>query len=254
MRPRQLRLVVAADRADDCRAEMLRPLTGDESDTAGGGMQQDSVPSLDRIDAPQEVLRGAALEHHGGRLLVGDPVREPDEPGRIDHPLFGIAAQAHAIGHPVADAHLRHRVTHRLHDTGAFVTDDGRHRRDRVQPGAVIHVDEIEPDRRLPDQRLSCARCPGVHLVPAQHFGSTVLVNTNRSRHVSAPGLLQPPIGLYGMRPQSAPRRGHRNHTAVSRTAPRHEALRTRRNLPVGEAPRKKAGDKPGSFGHTVTA
>ena len=67
VRPRELRLLRAADGADHGRAEVARPLAGDQPDAAGGRMDQHGVAGADLVGAPQQVLGGHALEHHRRR-------------------------------------------------------------------------------------------------------------------------------------------------------------------------------------------
>jgi hypothetical protein len=56
MGPGEFGLLIAADGADDGRTQRLGPLTGDETDTAGGCMEQDGVAFLDLVGLPEKVL------------------------------------------------------------------------------------------------------------------------------------------------------------------------------------------------------
>src|SRR3546814_1713400 len=56
--------------ADDGRAEVLRPLAGDETDPAGGGVDQNGHALPDPEGRPQQVLDGQTLEHNRRRLVV----------------------------------------------------------------------------------------------------------------------------------------------------------------------------------------
>ena len=83
---------VAADGADDRRAQRLGPLARDEADAAGCRVEQDGIAFLDLVGLPDEVLGRHALEHHRRRLLIGDAVRQHDQAIRRHYPLFGIGA------------------------------------------------------------------------------------------------------------------------------------------------------------------
>ena len=72
---------------------MLQPLADDQPDAAGRGMEQDGLAGLHRIGAADEIFDGHALQHHGGRLAVGDALGQLDGAvGRIE-PGLGIGAE-----------------------------------------------------------------------------------------------------------------------------------------------------------------
>ena len=61
VRARDLGLLVGADGADHGHADGARPLAGDQADAAGGGVVQDRLAALERIDLAEQVLRRHAL-------------------------------------------------------------------------------------------------------------------------------------------------------------------------------------------------
>jgi hypothetical protein len=87
---RELGFVFRAGRSDHVGAEMVRPLTGNEADAAGGSMDEHVVALLHAIGSPQEIFHGHALEHHAGGLLVADLVRQLHRSLRRQQPLGGI--------------------------------------------------------------------------------------------------------------------------------------------------------------------
>ena len=66
------RLVLRADGADDVGAERIGPLAGDQADAAGGRVDEHIHPLADLEGAVEQIFHGHALEHHAGRLLVGN--------------------------------------------------------------------------------------------------------------------------------------------------------------------------------------
>ena len=92
----ELGLFVAADGADHGGAEMLGPLAEDQADAAGRGMQQDGVAGFDAIGLADQILRGQALQHHGGGGLVVDAVGQLEQAIGRDQPRFGIGADRRA--------------------------------------------------------------------------------------------------------------------------------------------------------------
>ena len=88
VRVRDRGLRVAAHRADYGRAEVLRPLTHDQADTAGRGVDQNRVAGCHLVGLEQKRARGHAADHHRRRQARIDAVRQRDhargghDPGR----------------------------------------------------------------------------------------------------------------------------------------------------------------------------
>jgi hypothetical protein len=95
--------------------------------------------------------------------------------------VLRIGADRPGIGNPVAGLQRGHPLANRLDHTGTFIA---RHQRQavgrRIKPGAEIDIDEIEPDRFLPDQNLAWTRLAGGMVAPFKNFGSAMIGNNNR--------------------------------------------------------------------------
>ena len=181
VRTGEFRLLLGRDHADDRRAEVLRPLAKDQPHAAGGGMHHDRVAGLHRIGAADQVLRRHALQHHRRGGLEIDAVGHLHQTVGGDHPLGRIAAQRAGIGDAVAGLHGGHACADSHHRAGALLADDQRHHRRLVQARPEIHVDVVEPDRLLLDQRLALSGLGARHVLPFHHLGT--------ARRVDADGL-----------------------------------------------------------------
>jgi len=127
---------------------------------------------------------GHALEHHRRRLSVVDAVRDGDQAIGRHQPFLGIGADRRVgVGDPVAGLELGDAGAHRLDHAGRFEADDSRQGTRRIEAGPMIDVDVIEPDRRLPNARLTRPWCADVDVLVFQHFGSAVLVDANGLGH-----------------------------------------------------------------------
>ena len=123
----ELRLVVAADGADDGGAEMLRPLAEDKADAARRGVKQDRVAGFDAIGLADQVLCRQALQHHrrGGRVV--DAVGQFEQPVGRDQPRFGIGAERRtAIGDAVAGLQIGDAGSDFLDDAGCLAAQAAR--------------------------------------------------------------------------------------------------------------------------------
>jgi len=134
-----------------------------------------------------------ALQHHGGGGAVVDALGHHHELARRDQAPIRVGAERPArVGNAVADLEVAHVGPQRLDDAGGL-EPDARGKLHRVEPGAVVDVDEVEPDRALPHQRLGAGGPGHVHFLPAQHVGAAVLVHPDGARHGvlprSRPGL-----------------------------------------------------------------
>lgn len=90
------------------------------------------------------------LEDQRGRLFVGDPGRDADQALGRHVAVIGIGAQTGAhVGDAIADLEFADRRTDRFNDAGRLVAQAGGQGQ-RIDALALIDVDEIEADRRLP--------------------------------------------------------------------------------------------------------
>ena len=177
----QLRLPVRAHGADHGRAEVLRPLTRDEPDAAGRGVDQDGVARLHLIGAVQQVVGSHALEHHGRGGLVGDVVGQGDQTVGRYQPGLGIGADRRCrIGDAVAGLDLADAFAHRLDDAGALHADHRGQPGERVEAAAVVGVDVVEAHGGLAHQRLAGARGADLDILPDQDLRASGLMDLDR--------------------------------------------------------------------------
>jgi hypothetical protein len=81
------------------------------------------------------------------------------------------------------DLEIAHALADRGDHARAFHARDERQGRVRVEPGAHIDVDIIEPDRHLHDPDLARARIADLDLLPTKNLGSATLMHPDRVRH-----------------------------------------------------------------------
>jgi hypothetical protein len=185
VRAGQLGLLVRADRADHGRPQVLEPLAGDQPHPAGRGVEQHGVGLVHPEGPADQVLHGHALEHHRCRLEVGDAVRQLDQPvGRHD-PGFGIGAgRRGGVGHAVARLEVIDSLADRFDPAGGLHADGRRQRRQGVEAGAVVDVDEVQADGGLFQADFARAGCADLDGFPGQDLRAAGLVDADRVRHV----------------------------------------------------------------------
>ncbi len=93
---------------------------------------------------------------------------------------------AAGIGHPVAGLDDRDAGADRLDDPGRLAPQPAR-QGERVQPGPVVGVDEVDPDGGVPDPGLALAGLADLDVLPAQDFGAAGLGDADGFRHVVLP-------------------------------------------------------------------
>ena len=100
-----------------------------------------------------------------------------------DQPLFGIGADRPGISDAAPDLQVAHALADRGDDAGPFHARDEGKRRLWVEAGAVIDVDEVEPDRRLLDLDLAGAGLADLDLLPFEDFGPAIFMHPDRVGH-----------------------------------------------------------------------
>jgi hypothetical protein len=106
---------------------------------------------LEQVGPVDQALRDHPLEHHGRRRLIRHPIRDPDQDAGRQDPRLGIqSGRAAGIRHVVTRADDRDARTDRLDDPGRLAPQAAG-QRDRIEPGAVVGVDEVDPDGGVPD-------------------------------------------------------------------------------------------------------
>ncbi len=174
---RERALVRAARGRDQLETERARPSTRDQADAAGGRVPHDRVAALERAERrprPREQIRdGHALEHHRGAARAVDVVRKPDDGRRVHHARGRVAAGLAArVRDAIADRDVRDAGADRFDDPGALGAEH-RGQRDRVQPAAVIAVDEVDADRLVADAHLARTGIADLDVGELQHVGTT---------------------------------------------------------------------------------
>ena len=177
------RLLVAADGPDDGRAKLVQPLANDQTDAAGGGMEQHGLAGFDRKRLGDQIGRGEALQHHRRRLLIGDVVGQGDQSAGRVQPRLGVGSRRpHDIGHPVAGFDVADIGADRLDHTGRLHAD-GTGEFHRVFAGTLINVDEVQTDHGLAHQRLPRAGRLKVDLLPLHDFGAAGFLDDDGVGH-----------------------------------------------------------------------
>jgi hypothetical protein len=179
-------LVLGADGADHGGAEKIGPLAGDQSDAAGGGMDEHDGALADLEGAVEQILHGHALEHHRGGLLIGNVVRQFHRAIGRQQAFGRVAAERHHIGDAVADLDVGNARADRGHLSGAFVTgDEGHADRRGIHADAEIRVDEIDAAGILLDLDLALPRRRDFNIVQCQNVGTAMFVYAHCCDHVS---------------------------------------------------------------------
>jgi hypothetical protein len=145
-------------------------------------VDQDRVALGHREHRAKEHLRGHALEHHPGRLLGLDALGELDQPVGVDQPLLGIAADRSGISDPVARLHIGDVRSDRFDQAGALHAR-GERQLLRVEPGAVIDVDEVEPGGFLLEPDLARAGLTDLDILPLEDLRPSGIMDSDRARH-----------------------------------------------------------------------
>ncbi len=180
---RELRLLVAADSPDHGRAEMLCPLAEDQTDAAGRRMQQDRIAGFDAIGLADQILNREALQHHGGRGAVIDAVGQLEQAVGGDQPRFGVGTERRStIGDTITGLQIGHACADLLDHTGRFTAEAARQLHG-IKAGAVIDVDEVQPDRGMANARLPRAGLAERNLLPDQNLGTAGFVKADGVRH-----------------------------------------------------------------------
>ena len=145
-------------------------MAGDEADAARRRVKQHHRLGADGKGLAKERAHRHALQHHGRGGLVADGVRQLHQPVGGDEALLGIAAEDAGVRHAVAGLEIGDALPDGDHVARAFHADDGRKRRQRIEPRAIVDVDEIHADGALADQHLAGAGRADLDRLPDQRF------------------------------------------------------------------------------------
>jgi len=167
---RQRALGVCSGGADQFDPLRSGPLAGDQPDPAGGGVKENRLPLFQRPDPVKEILHRQTLQHHRRGLLIRDRVGQGADLRGGHDPGLGIGAGGRGgIGGAVTLLQMAHTRAHRLDDARALHpkrVGQGQ----RVEPGAVVDVDEVEPEGMMADADLAWAGIADLELGEFQHL------------------------------------------------------------------------------------
>ena len=125
----QLRLGFGRNRTDHCRPQRLGPLTGDQTDSAGGGVDQDLVTALHRKGVAQQISRGQPLQHHCRAGSATQAVRQFEQAVRRHAAHLAIGTErAGTVGHAISRLDVRHAIADGLDHSSPFAPETGRQR------------------------------------------------------------------------------------------------------------------------------
>ena len=128
-----------------------------------------------------------ALQHHRGGLLVADALGDFDHALGRHHARLAIGAGEPGISDAIACLQVLHALAHGLDHARGLVA--GHHRQlHRVEARALIGIDEVDPDRGVPDAHLSRTGVGDRDVVHLQCFRSAVLMETDCLRHACFSG------------------------------------------------------------------
>ena len=138
---------------DHLDPERGEPLHQDPPHPAGGGEHKRALPGLEPRAAVDQGLRGQALEQRRRGEIVADRAGHRHQPIGGDILPARIAARlGDRIGDPLTDREPRDAATERLDHTSRLDPERSRQRL-RIEAGAMIGVDEVDPDRAVPHPR-----------------------------------------------------------------------------------------------------
>ena len=144
----------------------------------------------------RQVLSGQSLEHDGGGDIGPDPVWHLHEAFGRNDDLFGISAQDPGEGNSIPGLDEPGPGVHRGDDPGPFLTDH-KGKRNRIEAGALIHVDEIDPARLEFDDRLPGAGHRVGQLHPLENVTPTGRRHLYRLHEATVPALVQATSGRF---------------------------------------------------------
>ncbi len=176
---RERGLGLRRDGADHARAELPRELEQQQSDAAGRRVHERRLAGAERERGVREIVRGHALQHRGGGGARVDGRRERHQLPRRHRRVLGVGADVHRVRDAIAGARLVDAVAHRLDHARRFRAGHERERQ-RVEPAAVIHVEEVHADRFSAHQRFTARRRRAIDLFQHQRLGAAGAVHADR--------------------------------------------------------------------------
>lgn len=153
---------------------MAQPLAQQEPDAPRRRVHKHAVAGPDAEQPPHEELGGEPLQQHsrGGRVV--DCVRHRHEAQHQHAPQAAVGPRRDTphVHDPGPWQEPIDAVADRLDDANPFAADAARQRRQRVEPGAVVAVEEVDSDRAVPHDDLATRRCRHGQVLDTKLFGA----------------------------------------------------------------------------------
>src|SRR5690606_18668377 len=128
-------------------------------------------------------LRRQPFQHdRGGRSIVDRIGQTHDAIGGDDAQLAVSAGYVSDIGDAVTRSDMTYARADRLDDAGSFSARCERKGR-LIQAGALIDVEEIEPDGGVSNEHFARAGCGNFDGPPLEHFRPAVSMDADGVRH-----------------------------------------------------------------------
>ena len=196
----QFRLGLTGGSTDHRGADGLCPLTSDQANAAGSGVDQHGIARLHTVGTAQQVSTGQPLQHHRRSGTEIDGCRQLQEPIGWHVTRLAVGAnRAARIGDTVARHDIAHPLADGLDHPGAFKADAGRQRQ-RIQTGPMISINKVQADRFVAHTGLTRRGCADIDSLPVQHFRPTSFMKSDCLHHHRSPmrNLLPPGGTEYG--------------------------------------------------------
>ncbi len=158
-------------------------MADDQTDAARSRVEQHRVSFLDLEGARRQVTGGESFQHHRGRLLVGDPIGNGNEPLRRHDSGFRIGSgRAHRVSDAIARLDHRHAVAHRV-DDAAGLHADAAGERHLIDTTPLPRLYIVQADRGLRQPGLARTGFLAGNLLPSHDLGASVFMYPDCVRH-----------------------------------------------------------------------
>ena len=191
---RQLAFFVRTGRTYQRDTFGLRPLAGNQANAASSGVKQHRVACLQGCRPMEQVFDGHALQHHRRALFKRNIVRQRTNLCCGHHTCFAIyTRRGSSISRAITRLKMGNTLAHCLDNTGGFHTQRMR-QIERIKPGALIHVDEIQTTGFVLDPDLPGTGFADIADHQFQFFRSAKFFDNRRQCHC-----LSSPVGTCSL-------------------------------------------------------
>src|SRR5437867_729441 len=175
----ELGLVGRRAGSDHPGTSALRDLTQQQSHSACRGVHQAYVARVERKRRRRQVVGGDALEHEGGGQAIVHAIRHPHRAIGRHGGNLGVGSLRPGPHDALAARELGHARPGLLDGPGSFLAEN-RGERQRIEPAALIGVDEVHARCRDAHAHLPGGSGGIRHVFVAQHLRTAVLVDADR--------------------------------------------------------------------------